>query len=67
MKGKLLPWENKVLTSAKLKMYDLSTTRIIPLKKILKIKGPNIELQGIPRMALVQSLYVESIFFLCSR
>ena len=48
IKERLLPWEYKVLSSAKLQMSDFSATRKMSLRKILKSKGPNIEPWRIP-------------------
>ena len=53
---RLLPWENKMLSSAKLQMSDFSTTRKMSLIKILESKGANMESWEIPRMALALSL-----------
>ena len=63
--GRLLPWETKVLSSAKLQMPDFSTTRKMSLIKILKSKGPNIEPWEIPWMISAQSLHAEPVFILC--
>ena len=67
IKGRLLPWEYKALSSAKLQMSDTSTARKMSLIKILKSKGLNIEPWGIPRMMLAQSPYADPIFVLCLR
>ena len=64
IKWRLLPWENKVLSSTKLQMSDFSTTGKVSLIKVLKSNGP----WGIPWMTLlVQSLYAEPIFVLFLR
>ena len=52
IKGKLLPWEHKVLSSTKLQRSGFSTTRKMSVIKILQSNGPNIEPSEIPQMTL---------------
>ena len=59
---RLSPQENNALSSANLHMSDFSINKKISLIKILKSRGPRMDLWGIPLVTLTQSPYEEPIF-----